>query len=77
VLLTVLIVVVILLFFPVPPTAAANPSGDEFVTVFVASVLEGDLNWNRDSYGPREASLVARFTMSMVEYYGLNVSLGF
>jgi hypothetical protein len=52
----------LLLLFPFP-TAAGNPPGDEFLTGYVASVLERDLNWSRDSYGLKVVGGVATITL--------------
>jgi hypothetical protein len=39
----------IMLFFP-SPSAAADKVGDDFLTGYVASILERDFQWKRDSY---------------------------
>ena len=40
----------LMLIFPSPPAVAADRAGDEFLTGYVASILERDLHWERDSY---------------------------
>lgn len=40
----------LLLLFPSPPAVAADRAGDEFLTGYVAAILEQDLHWERDSY---------------------------
>ncbi len=37
----------LLLLFLFPTAVAADSPGDEFLTGYVVSVLERDLNWNR------------------------------
>ncbi len=40
----------LLLLFPSPPANAADRVADEFLAGYMASVLERDLHWKRDSY---------------------------
>ena len=40
----------LMLFFPAPPALAVDGAGDEFLTGYIASILERDLHWQRNSY---------------------------
>ncbi|MFA5847671.1 MAG: DUF1207 domain-containing protein [Thermodesulfovibrionales bacterium] len=51
------------LLFPAPPAKAANRAGDEFLTGYIASILERDLQWERDSYVLKVKNGVARITL--------------
>jgi len=53
----------LLLFLAIPSAATAEAPGDGFLTGYIASVLERDLNWNRDSYGLRVVGGVATITL--------------
>jgi hypothetical protein len=52
-----------LLFPSLPALAAADRSSDEFLTGYVASILERDLNWERDSYILKIVNGVATITL--------------
>lgn len=52
----------LMLLFPVPPAVAADGAGDEFLTGYVASILERDLHWERDSYRLKVAGGVTLLT---------------
>jgi hypothetical protein len=52
-----------MLFFPSSPVLAADMGGDEFLTGYVASILERDLNWERDSYILKIVNGVATITL--------------
>lgn len=53
----------LMLLFPSLPAVAANRSGDELLTGFVASILERDLNRERDSYTLKIINGVATITL--------------
>ena len=53
----------LVLLFAVPPALAAGAPGDEFLTGYVASILERDLHWTRDSYRLTVAGSVATVTL--------------
>jgi hypothetical protein len=38
-----------MLLFPSPPAIAADRASDEFLTGYIASILEWDLHWERNS----------------------------
>ena len=40
----------LMLFVPSSPAVAADRAGDEFLSGYVAAILERDLQWERDSY---------------------------
>ncbi|MBI5057863.1 MAG: DUF1207 domain-containing protein [Nitrospirae bacterium] len=40
----------LMLIFPAPPAIGADRAGDEFLTGYITSILERDLQWERDSY---------------------------
>jgi hypothetical protein len=52
-----------MLFFPSPPAVAAERAGDEFLTGYIASILERDLRWERDSYILKIVNGVATITL--------------
>ncbi|MEW6521047.1 MAG: DUF1207 domain-containing protein [Thermodesulfobacteriota bacterium] len=53
----------LMLLFPSPPALAADRGGDEFLTGYVASILERDLHWERDSYILKIVNGVATITL--------------
>ena len=53
----------LLLLFLSPPAVAADRAGDEFMTGYVASVLERDLHWERNSYILKIVNGVATITL--------------
>ena len=53
----------LMLLFPSPPAVAANRAGDEFLTGYIASILERDLHWERDSYILKIVNGVATITL--------------
>ena len=53
----------LMLLFPSPPAVAADRAGDEFLTGYVASILERDLHWERDSYILKIVNGVATITL--------------
>jgi hypothetical protein len=53
----------LMLFFPALPAAAADMAGDEFLTGYIASILERDLHWERDSYILKIVNGVATITL--------------
>jgi|LQYC01.1.fsa_nt_gi hypothetical protein len=53
----------LMLLFPSPPAVAANRVGDEFLTGYIASILERDLHWERDSYSLKIVNGVATITL--------------
>ena len=53
----------LMLFFLSPPAVAADRAGDEFLTGYVASILERDLHWERDSYILKIVNGVATITL--------------
>ncbi|MFH1976075.1 MAG: DUF1207 domain-containing protein [Pseudomonadota bacterium] len=53
----------LMLLFLSPPAVAADRTGDEFLTGYITSVLERDLNWERDSYILKVVNRVATITM--------------
>jgi hypothetical protein len=52
-----------MLLFSSPPARAADRAGDEFLTGYVASVLERDLHWERNSYILKIVNGVAVITL--------------
>jgi hypothetical protein len=52
-----------ILFMSSPAMAAADRSSDEFLAGYVASILERDLNWERDSYMLKVVNGVATITL--------------
>jgi hypothetical protein len=53
----------LILLFSAPLAAAADRAGDEFLTGYISSILERDLNWERDSYILKIANGVATITL--------------
>ncbi len=53
----------LMLLFPSLPAMAADRAGDEFLTGYVASILERDLQWERDSYILKIVNGVATITL--------------
>ena len=53
----------LMLLFSSPPAVAADRVGDEFLTGYVASILERDLKWERDSYILKIVNGVATITL--------------
>jgi len=53
----------LMLLFPSPPAVAKDRAGDEFLTGYVASILERDLHWERDSYILKIVNGVATVTL--------------
>jgi hypothetical protein len=53
----------LMLFYPSFPAVAADRAGDEFLTGYVASILERDLHWERDSYILKITDGVAAITL--------------
>jgi hypothetical protein len=53
----------LMLLFPSPPAIAADRAGDEFLTGYIASILERDLHWERDSYILKIVNGVATVTL--------------
>ena len=53
----------LLLLFPSSPAVAANKAGDEFLTGYVAAIIERDLHWERDSYILKIVNGVATITL--------------
>ena len=53
----------LMLLFPSPPAKAADRTGDEFLTGYIASILERDLHWERDSYILKIVNGVATITL--------------
>jgi hypothetical protein len=52
-----------MLFFLSPPAVAADRAGDEFLTGYIASILERELLWERDSYILKIVNGVAAITL--------------
>ena len=53
----------LLLLSPSPPAVAADRTSDEFLTGYIASILERDLHWERDSYILKIVNGVATITL--------------
>ena len=53
----------LILLFLSPPAMAADRAGDEFLTGYIASILERDLHWKRDSYILKIVNRVATITV--------------
>jgi hypothetical protein len=53
----------LILFFSSVSAVAADRAGDEFLTGYVASILERDLHWERDSYILKITNGVALITL--------------
>ncbi|MFZ1985049.1 MAG: DUF1207 domain-containing protein [Desulfatitalea sp.] len=56
-------VVCLLLLLPIFPAVAADRAGDEFLTGYIASILERDLHWERDTYILKIVNGVATITL--------------
>ena len=52
-----------LFLFVVPPAVAADRAGDEFLTGYIASILESNLGWEKDSYVLKIVNGVATITL--------------
>ena len=52
-----------MLLFASFPAVAADRTGDEFLTGYIASILERDLHWERDSYILKVVDGVATITL--------------
>lgn len=57
------IAICLMLLFSASPAKAADRSGDEFLSGYIASILERDLNWERDSYILKIVNGVATITL--------------
>jgi hypothetical protein len=57
------VVLCFMLLFASSPAMAADRTGDEFLTGYVASILERDLRWERDSYILTVVNGVATITL--------------
>jgi len=55
--------ILLILMLPAPSALAVNRTGDEFMTGYVASILERDLHWERDSYILKIVNGVAAITL--------------
>src|SRR4030043_2280675 len=53
----------LMLLFASPPAVAADRAGDEFLTGYIASILERDLHWERGSYILKIVNGVATITL--------------
>jgi hypothetical protein len=53
----------LMLLFPSHPLSAADRTSDEFLTGYIASILERDLHWERDSYILKIVNGVAKVTL--------------
>jgi len=53
----------LMLLPPFPTAVAADRAGDEFLTGYVASILERDLYWERDSYSLKIVNGIATITL--------------
>jgi len=53
----------LMLFLPAPPALAVEGAGDEFLTGYIASILERDLHWQRNSYRLKVDKGVATITL--------------
>jgi len=53
----------LMLLFASPPAVAADRTGDEFLAGYIASILERDLRWERDSYILKIVNGVATITL--------------
>jgi Protein of unknown function (DUF1207) len=53
----------LLLFLPAPYALAVDGAGDEFLTGYIASILERDLQWQRNSYRLKVDRGVATITL--------------
>ena len=57
------VVLCLMLLLTSSPAMAADRAGDEFLTGYVASILERDLHWERDSYILKVVNGVATITL--------------
>jgi len=57
------VILCLMLFFPATPAVAADRAGDEFLTGYIASILERDLHWQRNSYRLKVDKGVATITL--------------
>ena len=53
----------LILLFPSPPAVATERTGDEFLTGYIAAILERDLHWERGSYILKIVNGVATITL--------------
>jgi len=53
----------LMLLFPSPPATAADRVSNEFLAGYLASILERDLHWERDSYILKIVNGVATITL--------------
>jgi len=53
----------LMLLFPSPPAVAADTASDEFLTGYIASILERDMHWERNSYILKIVNGVATITL--------------
>jgi hypothetical protein len=53
----------LMLLFASSPAVAADRAGDEFLTGYIASILERDLHWERNSYRLKVDRGIARITL--------------
>jgi hypothetical protein len=53
----------LMLFLPASPALAVDGAGDEFLTGYIASILERDLHWQRNSYRLKVDKGVATITL--------------
>jgi hypothetical protein len=56
-------VICLMLVFPYPVNADADRSGDAFMTGFISSVLERELQWDKNSYWLQVVNAVATVTL--------------
>jgi hypothetical protein len=52
-----------MLLFPAAPTVTSSRTSDEYLTGYVASILERDLLWERDSYRLKVTNGIATITL--------------
>src|SRR4030042_2296048 len=57
------VILCLMLFFPATPALAVDGAGDEFLTGYIASILERDLHWQRNSYRLKVDRGVATITL--------------
>ena len=53
----------LMLLFQAVPAVAADRASDEFLTGYIASILERDMHWERDSYRLKVVGGVATITL--------------
>src|SRR3972149_3169635 len=53
----------LMFLFASPPAVAADRASDEFLTGYIASILERDMHWERDSYILKIVNGVAKITL--------------